>query len=66
MAMSRVLIYFKEKQDPVSFLMNGNVSQTSNLLLRSIKANKFFSVQTENGVVILQSSEIAGLYIEKD
>jgi len=64
--MTTVLIYFKNNTDPISFQANGSVSQVSNEIIRLMRANEFFPYQTENGTVILQSSELAGLYFEKD
>ena len=64
--MTTVLIYFKNNTDPISFQARGTVSQVSNEILRLVKVNEFFPYQTENGVIILQSSQLAGIYFEKD
>lgn len=64
--MTTVFIYFKHKEEPVSFNARGTVSQVSNEILRLMRTNQFFPVQTENGAIILQSEEVAGLYFEKD
>ncbi len=64
--MTTVVIYFKNNTDPISFRVNGSVSQVSNEIIRLIRANEFFPYQTESGAVILQSSQLAGIYFEKD
>ena len=64
--MITVVIYFKNNTDPISFNVPGGVSQVSNEILRLIRANEFFPYQTENGAVILQASELAGIYFEKN
>lgn len=64
--MTTVVIYFKNNTDPISFNVNGSVSQVSNEFLRLIRANEFFPYQTDGGAIILQSSELAGIYFEKD
>lgn len=64
--MTTVEIYFNNNTDPISFRAPGSVSQVSNEILRLIRANEFFPYQTENGAVVLQSSQLAGIYFEKD
>lgn len=64
--MTTVVIYFRNNTEPVSFRVNGSVSQISNEIIRLMRANEFFPYQTENGAIILQSNQLAGIYFEKD
>lgn len=64
--MTRVVIYFSNNNGPISFDMKDSVSKARNDFLRLMRANEFFSLNTENGAIILQSSTIAGSYFEKD